>query len=68
VAIAVINSIGNFGGFFGPYLMGYAKQMTGNLASGLYVLSGALILCSVLLFAFGLLYRRPSTSLHAPEQ
>lgn len=52
VGIAVINSIGNFGGFLGPYLMGYTKQLTGNLSSGLFFLSGALILCTILLLSF----------------
>jgi ACS family tartrate transporter-like MFS transporter len=38
--IALINSVGNLGGFFGPGLVGMAKDMTGNFESGLYVLAG----------------------------
>jgi MFS transporter, ACS family, tartrate transporter len=37
--IAWINSIGNLGGFFGPTLVGWAKNMTGNFAGGLYALA-----------------------------
>lgn len=35
--IAVINSIGNLGGFFGPTAMGYVKDLTGDFGSGLVV-------------------------------
>lgn len=35
--IAVINSIGNLGGFFGPTAMGYVKDLTGDFGMGLLV-------------------------------
>ncbi len=35
--IAAINSIGNLGGFVGPTLIGYAKEMTGSFTAGLMV-------------------------------
>ncbi|OON42157.1 hypothetical protein BTJ39_03105 [Izhakiella australiensis] len=35
--IAVINSIGNLGGFFGPTAMGYVKDLTGDFGTGLVV-------------------------------
>jgi nitrate/nitrite transporter NarK len=38
--IALINSIGNLGGFAGPYIMGWVKDATGNFKAGLYVLAG----------------------------
>jgi ACS family tartrate transporter-like MFS transporter len=50
VAVGLINSTGNLGGFVGPYLMGYLKQTTGNYTAGLYCLvataflAGALVL------------------------
>lgn len=51
--IAVINSIGNLGGFFGPTAMGYVKDLTGDFGSGLVVnivmLSVSLI--TIILFA-----------------
>ncbi len=38
--IAFINSVGNLGGFFGPSIVGMARELTGNFESGLYALSG----------------------------
>src|SRR5262249_23600495 len=38
-AIALINSLGNLGGFVGPTLMGYMKQTTGGFAGGLALLA-----------------------------
>ncbi|MGH7908196.1 MAG: MFS transporter, partial [Candidatus Binataceae bacterium] len=35
--IALINSLGNLGGFAGPYLMGVARQTTGSYNAGLLV-------------------------------
>ena len=34
-AIALINSVGNTGGFVGPYLLGYIRDATGSFAAGL---------------------------------
>jgi MFS transporter, ACS family, tartrate transporter len=33
--IAWIDSLGNLGGFFGPSMVGWAKNLTGNYAGGL---------------------------------
>jgi ACS family tartrate transporter-like MFS transporter len=41
--LALINSIGNLGGFAGPYMMGLAKSLTGDFVFGLLGLSGFLI-------------------------
>jgi MFS transporter, ACS family, tartrate transporter len=38
-AIAWINSIGNLGGFFGPWYVGFMKDETGSYAGGLYGLA-----------------------------
>ena len=37
--IAWINSIGNLGGFFGPWYVGVMKDLTGSFAGGLYGLA-----------------------------
>jgi MFS transporter, ACS family, tartrate transporter len=37
--IAWINAIGNLGGFFGPSIVGWAKDYTGSFAGGLYALA-----------------------------
>jgi ACS family tartrate transporter-like MFS transporter len=46
--IALINSIGNLGGFFGPSIMGWLRDLTGGFSGGLLVLAGALIVESIL--------------------
>jgi len=46
--IALINSVGNLGGFVGPYMLGWTKQATGTFSSGLYVL-GAIAFAGALL-------------------
>ena len=40
--IALINSLGNVGGFAGPYLMGWMKANTGGYTEG-FVIIGALM-------------------------
>lgn len=44
VSIAVINSIGNLGGFFGPYLIGYIKSWTHTATSGIMAFSGLFVI------------------------
>jgi len=51
--IALINSISNTGGFFGPYLMGWLKGHTGGYSAGLGVLAGAQVIAAVLVVALG---------------
>jgi len=46
-SIAWINSIGNLGGFFGPWYVGVMKDMTGSFAGGLY---GLAFLCAMASF------------------
>jgi MFS transporter, ACS family, tartrate transporter len=49
-SIAWINSIGNLGGFFGPWYVGVMKDLTGSYAGGLYGLAllclGSAIVCA----------------------
>jgi ACS family tartrate transporter-like MFS transporter len=44
VSIAAINSVGNLGGFAGPYAIGAIKDATGSTYGGLLFLSGLLLL------------------------
>jgi ACS family tartrate transporter-like MFS transporter len=37
--IAWINSLGNLGGFFGPSMVGWARELSGSYAGGLYALA-----------------------------
>jgi ACS family tartrate transporter-like MFS transporter len=46
--IAMINAIGNLGGFFGPTIMGSLRDLTGGYSGGLLVLAGALIVEAIL--------------------
>ena len=45
--IATINSIGNLGGFAGPAMIGWIKDVTGNFAGGLYFVAGLLVVSAV---------------------
>lgn len=40
--IAIINSVGNLGGYLGPFVMGLIKGQTGRTTDGLYVLAASL--------------------------
>jgi ACS family tartrate transporter-like MFS transporter len=40
--IALINSVGNIGGFVGPYLLGYLKDLTASFTVGLVTI-GAIV-------------------------
>ncbi len=46
--IALINAIGNLGGFVGPAIMGALRDVTGGYAGGLLVLAGALVIETLL--------------------
>jgi len=51
--IALINSIGNIGGFVGPYLVGWLKDLTGATTLGLVALAFCYILAGVLTLVLG---------------
>jgi MFS transporter, ACS family, tartrate transporter len=46
--IAWINSVGNLGGFFGPAMVGWAKDYTGSFSAGLYMLAGFALMSAVI--------------------
>ncbi|OQP33208.1 MFS transporter [Pantoea latae] len=46
--IAVINSIGNLGGFVGPLMIGVIRQQTGSYAWGLYFVAALLALSALI--------------------
>jgi len=47
-AIAVINAIGNLGSGFGPYWIGYLRDVTGSFRGGLTSVAGLLFLAGVI--------------------
>ena len=46
--IALINSIGNLGGFVGPYVVGWIRDVTKSYEAGLYFLGGLALAAAVL--------------------
>jgi ACS family tartrate transporter-like MFS transporter len=67
--IAWINSIGNLGGFFGPWYVGTMKDLTGNYTGGLYGLALlgliAAIVCALFLHIPN---RIPTSAVGAPAE
>jgi ACS family tartrate transporter-like MFS transporter len=67
--IAWINSIGNLGGFFGPWYVGVMKDLTGSYAGGLYGLALlgliAAIVCALFLHIPN---RLPASAIVAPAE
>jgi MFS transporter, ACS family, tartrate transporter len=48
--IAVVNSIGNLGGFAGPYLVGYIRESTGSFQPALFFLAICPLVSAVILY------------------
>ncbi len=48
--IAFINSVGNLGSFFSPYLMGQLKDRTHTYESGLFILAGSYVVAAIVAF------------------
>jgi len=46
--IAWINSLGNLGGFFGPSMVGWARELSGSYAGGLYALAACAMISSLI--------------------
>ena len=51
--IALINSVGNLGGIFGPVAIGWAKDTTQNFAGGLYFVAAVTAVAAVLVVVTG---------------
>jgi MFS transporter, ACS family, tartrate transporter len=52
--IALINSIGNLGGFVGPAIIGALHDLTGGYTGGLLALTAALLMEAILVLALRL--------------
>lgn len=46
--IALINSVGNLGGFVGPTMVGWIREVTGSFEAGLYFLGGLALVAAIL--------------------
>ncbi|MDE2364149.1 MAG: MFS transporter [Hyphomicrobiales bacterium] len=51
--LALIVSIGNLGGFVGPYMIGYLREATKSFSIPLYALSGILLFGALVMFLLG---------------
>lgn len=49
VSIGFINSVGNLGGFFGPYIVGFLDEKTGSFYSGIIYLSCSALMGAILI-------------------
>lgn len=56
--IATINSLGNLGGFVGPFMIGLIKEQTGSFTGGLWFVAGLLVLSSFIVFLLSSMARR----------
>ena len=67
--IAWINSIGNLGGFFGPWYVGVMKDLTGSYAGGLYGLAFLSLVAAIVCALFLHIPNRvPSAAVVAPAE
>jgi ACS family tartrate transporter-like MFS transporter len=63
--IATINSIGNLGGFAGPAMIGWIKELTGSFVGGLYFVCGLLVFSAILTLVLSRSLQRPAASVAA---
>jgi ACS family tartrate transporter-like MFS transporter len=59
-AIALINSVGNLGGFAGNYLMGWLKDLSGDYRAGLRALAAAMFFAGLLVLGVQARKRAPT--------
>jgi len=52
--VGFINSFGNLGGFLGPKVLGKLAKSSGNFSSGVWFLSGMMLVSVVILLTMGL--------------
>jgi len=61
-SIGLINSVGNLGGFFGPFILGRVENLTGSFQNGLYVLCISMSVSATIILFLGLGRRETSLS------
>jgi ACS family tartrate transporter-like MFS transporter len=60
VAIALINSFGNLGGYFGPYIIGAKRSSGAGFRGGMLVITASLVLAGILSLVVRQRGQRPS--------
>jgi MFS family permease len=63
VAVGWINSIGNLGGFVGPYIFGYLKDLTGSYMAGAFFLASTALLSGILLISLRYVVKKSKINL-----
>ena len=58
--IALINSLGNLGGWFGPTMIGWLRDFTGGYTGGLLVLAGVLVTEALVVISLRLPAHKPT--------
>ena len=48
----MVNTIGLLGGYVSPMIMGWAKTLTGDLATGLYIIAAILLVGALVSIVF----------------
>ena len=68
IGIAMINSLGNLAGFFGPYIVGLAKDSTHSIAGGMVVLGASMLLGALLTLSPGMKREAAHDAVRAASQ
>ena len=61
-SIGLINSIGNLGGFLGPWVIGSVEALTGSFEGGLFFLAAAMALAALTVLRLGLGRAQPKAA------
>jgi ACS family tartrate transporter-like MFS transporter len=67
-SIGLINSIGNLGGFLGPWVLGSVESVTGSFEGGLYFLSACIALSALTVLRLGLGRAQPPAAPWVPTK
>jgi nitrate/nitrite transporter NarK len=65
--VGLINSVGNLGGFAGPYLTGSVRQTTGSFAGALLYLAASLTAAGLLILTLRNTAPRSEVARSSPE-
>lgn len=66
-SVGFINSVGNLGGFVGPFLLGTLKEKTGSYAPGLIYATISMIVSATIILFLGLGRREQSPAQEKPD-
>ena len=66
-SIGLINSVGNLGGFVGPFLLGFVENQTGSFVYGLIYLCFSMTVSATIILTLGLGHRAAREPEIAPE-